>query len=143
MVQQRTSPTPSFPLPLSASTALQNFTPTQWDDLMADLLAALVACQTAVNGKTFENKAWAWRQYTEYCESCSLINNFFLNRMSQNKKIKIMGVSALDVRKRRFSGPGNALLAKSSVSSTLNLVAVTFHENGREDPKRDAEHNIA
>jgi hypothetical protein len=34
-------------------------------------------------------------------------------------------------------------LAENSVSSTLNLVAATFRENGRDNPKRDAECNIA
>ena len=49
---------------------------------MVDLAAALAARQTAVNGSTLETDAWAWIQYTEYCESCSLRNNFFLDGMS-------------------------------------------------------------
>jgi hypothetical protein len=102
---------------------------------MADLPAALAACQTAVNGSKFKNKAWTCRGYTEYCESCGLGNNFFLNGVSQNEKIEIMGTFALAVCKERFSGPGNAPQAKRSVSITLNLGAVTIQENGREDPK--------
>ncbi len=39
------------------------------------------------------------------------------------------------VCKEKFSGPGNAPQAKSSISSILDLGAVTFRENGREDPK--------
>jgi hypothetical protein len=52
-----------------------------------------------------------------------------------------MGAFTVAVNKGRFSIPGNAPLAKSSVSSTLDLVAATFWENGRGDPKHDAEHN--
>ncbi len=36
-----------------------------------------------------------------------------------------------------------ASLAESSVSSTLDLVAATFRENGRDDPKSDAEGNVS
>jgi hypothetical protein len=34
-------------------------------------------------------------------------------------------------------------LAESTVADTLNHVAATFRENGHNDPKRDAKHNVA
>ncbi len=51
-VQQRTKPNSPFPLPISASSALQNSTPAQQDYLMADLAAALASHQTAVLAET-------------------------------------------------------------------------------------------
>ncbi len=42
----------------------------------------------------------------------------------------------------RFLRPGDGPLAKKSVTNTINAVAATFRENGREDPHRDAERNV-
>ena len=47
------------------------------------------------------------------------------------------------VRQGRFSQPRDAPLAESTVSDTLNHVAAVFRKNGHDDPKRDAEHNVA
>ncbi len=47
------------------------------------------------------------------------------------------------VHQGQFLGPHYAFLAESSVSSTLDLVAATFRENGWDDPKRDAERKVA
>ncbi len=54
-----------------------------------------------------------------------------------------MGAFLVAVRQGQFSGPHYASLAESSVSSTLDLVAAIFRENGRDDPKRGGERNIA
>ncbi len=43
---------------------------------------------------------------------------------------------AVVVHEGRILGPDNASLAKSSDSSTLDLLAATFQENEREDPKQ-------
>jgi hypothetical protein len=128
-----------------ASMALQNCTSTQQqqDYLMADLASALAAHQTAFIRSTLENKARAWRRYSEYCKSCVLGNNPFLKGMSRNKKIEIMGAFAVAVRQGQFSGPHHASLSESSISSTLDLVAASFRENGRDNLTRDAERNFA
>jgi hypothetical protein len=72
---------------------------------MANLASASAAHQTAVNGSTLKNKSRAWRRYSKYWESCSLGNNLFLEGMSRNKKIKIMGAFAVAVHQGQFSGP--------------------------------------
>jgi hypothetical protein len=110
---------------------------------MADLAAALAAHQTAVGGGTFENKARAWKWYTEYCNRVGLRHNPFLDGMSRQHKIKIMGAFAVALRQGQFSRAADAPLAHSTVGDTLNLVAVTFRDNGRDDPKRDAGNNVA
>jgi hypothetical protein len=132
-----------FPLSLTASTALQNCTSTQQDYLTAELASASAAHQTAVNRSTLKNKAWALRRYSEYCKSCGLGNNPFLNGMLRNKKIEIMGAFAVAVFQEEFSGPHHASLAESSVSSTLDLVAASFRGNGRDDPTHDTECNFS
>ena len=53
-----------------------------------------------------------------------------------------MGAFALAIRKGQFSRQSDAPLAKKSVSNTVNAVAATFRENGREDPHRDAERHV-
>jgi predicted subunit of tRNA(5-methylaminomethyl-2-thiouridylate) methyltransferase len=63
--------------------------------------------------------------------------------MSRNHRIKIIGGFAVAVRQGQFFRPRDAPLAESTVSDTLNHVAVVFRENGHNDPKRDAERNVA
>ncbi len=43
----------------------------------------------------------------------------------------------------QFSRAADAPLAHSTVGDTLNLVAATFRDNGRDDPKQEAENKIA
>jgi hypothetical protein len=63
--------------------------------------------------------------------------------MSRQHKIKIMGAFAMALCQGQFSRAADAPLAHSTVGDTLNLVAATFRDNGRDDPKRDAENNVA
>jgi hypothetical protein len=110
---------------------------------VADLAAALAARETAVGQKTHKNKAQAWDQYTKWCEQCGLGNNRFLNGLSRQHKIEIMGAFAVAIREGRFSWQSNDTLAQKSVSDTLNFVAATFQEHRHEDPKKDVDNNVA
>jgi len=110
---------------------------------MADLASATAARQTAVGGNTLDNKTWAWNHYSEYCQSIGLGDNLFLEDMSRTHQIKIIGGFAVAVCQGRFCQPRDAPLAESAVSDTLNHVAAVFRENGHDDPKRDAERNVA
>jgi hypothetical protein len=110
---------------------------------MADLTSAMTARQTAFSGNTLNNKSWAWNCYSKYCKSIGLGDNLFLQDMCQTHQIKIIGGFAVAVHQGQFSGPRDAPLAESTVSDTLNHVAAVFRENGHDDPKRDAERNIA
>jgi hypothetical protein len=101
---------------------------------MADLAAALAAHQTAVGGGTLKNKAWVWKRYTEYCNRIGLGNNPFLDGMSRQHKIKIMGTFAVALCQGQFSRAADAPLAHSTVRDTLNLVAATFWDNRKDDP---------
>ncbi len=140
---KRTHQHSPHPLLLSASTALQNCSTAKWDYLVADLAAASAARQTAVGGGTLENEARVWKRYTEYCNRVGLGHNPFLIRMSRQHKIKIMGPFAVALHQGQFSRAADAPLAHSTVRDTLNLVAATFWDNGRDDPKQDSENNVA
>ena len=53
-----------------------------------------------------------------------------------------MRAFALTVHEGQFLRLGDGPLAQKSVTNTINAVAATFRENGREDPHRDAERNV-
>jgi len=103
----------------------------------------MAARQTAVSGNTFDNETQAWNRYSEYCQSIGLGDNLFLKDMSRTHRIEIIGGFVVAVRQGQFSRPRDAPLAESTVSDTLNHVAAVFRENGHDDPKRDAERNVA
>ncbi len=110
---------------------------------MADLASATAARQTAVEGNTLDNETRAWNRYSGYCQSIGLGDNLFLEDMSRTHRIKIIGGFAVAVRQGQFSRPRDAPLAESTVSNTLNHFDAVFRENGHDDPKRDAERNVA
>ena len=100
---------------------------------MADLASATAARQTAVGGNTLDNETRVWNRYSEYCHSIGLGDNLFLEDMSRT----------VAMRQGQFSQPRDAPLSESTVSDTIDHVAVVFRENGYDNPKRDAERNIA
>ncbi len=110
---------------------------------MADLASATAARQTAVGGNTLDNETRAWNRFSEYCKSIGLGDNLFLEDMSRTHRIEIIGGFTVAVRQGQFSRPRDAPLAESTVSDTLNHVAAVFRENGHDNPKRDAERNVA
>ncbi len=107
------------------------------------LTAALAAHQTAVGGGTLKNKAWAWKWYTEYCNRVGLGHNPFLDGMSRQHKIKIIGTFGVALCQGQILRAADSPLAHSTVGDTLNLVAATFRNNQRDDPKRDTENDVA
>ena len=109
---------------------------------MADLASVMAARQTAIGGNTLDNETQAWNRFSEYCQSIGLGDNIFLEDMSQTHQIEIIG-GFVAVHQGRFSRQRDAPLAESTVSDTLNHVAAVFRENGHDDPKRDAERNVA
>ena len=109
---------------------------------MADLAAALAAAEEGVGGGTHENDTRAWARYTQYCDSVGIDRNYFLDGMPRQHKLAIIGAFAVAIREGRFSRQSDAPLAKNTVSNTVNAVAATFRENGREDPHRDAERHV-
>ncbi len=89
---------------------------------MADLFAALVAAEEGVGGGTHENDTRAWTQYTQYCDSIGLNGNYFLDGMSHQHKLTVMGAFPVAIRKGQFSRQSDAPLDRKSVSNTVNAV---------------------
>ena len=109
---------------------------------MADLASASAAAEEGVGGGTHENDTRAWARYTQYCDSVGIDRIYFLVGMPRQHKLAIIGAFAVAIREGRFSRQSDAPLAKNTVSNTVNAVAATFRENGREDPHRDAERHV-
>ncbi len=78
---RRTHQNSRFTLPLTGSSSFQDCTPSQRNNLVADLAAATVAAEAGVGGGTHENNARAWPRYTKYCDSIGLDGNYFLYGM--------------------------------------------------------------
>jgi hypothetical protein len=66
----------------------------------------------------------------------------FLDGLSRQHKIKVMGAFAMAIHQGRFSRQNDAPLAESTVADTLNLVAATLGENGHKDPPKDVKNNF-
>jgi hypothetical protein len=130
-------------LPIATSQTLQNNTPSQQDYLLADLTAALAACQGAVGRNIRKNDAQAWNCYLEYCNHIGFGHNLFLDKNSQQERIKIMGAFAVAVHQGQFWLHCHALLAESTVASTINAVAAIFRENGHDNLPKNAEKTLA
>ena len=101
---------------------------------MADLLAANVACEAAVTGKTHKDNDRAWRRWLEYTDSVGLGSNPFLDGFSRHQQIRLMGAFAMAYREGRFSGPSYECLAEGTVRSALSAISQTFRENDRPNP---------
>ena len=65
------------------------------------------------------------------------------DNLPRQHRMEIMGAFAVVVHEGQFLRQGDAPLAKNTVSNTINAVAATFREKGREDPQRDTEHNVS
>jgi hypothetical protein len=110
---------------------------------VADLSAALSARETAVGQKTHKNKARAWDRYKKWCQQVGLGDNPFLDGFSRQHQIEVMGAFAMTICDGQFSQQNDDPLAQKTVADTLNFVAVTFQEHGREDPPKDVNNNVA
>jgi len=75
---------------------------------------------------THENDTRAWARYTQYCNSVGIDRNYFLDGMPRQHKLTIIGAFAVAIREGRFSRQSDAPLTKTTVSNTVNAVAVTF-----------------
>ncbi len=62
--------------------------------------------------------------------------------MPRQHKLAVMGAFAVAVCKGQFLQQSDAPLTQKSVPNTVNTVAATFQENGREDPHWDAERHV-
>ena len=125
LVRRRTNLNASLPLPLSASTALQNV------PLPYKITSRLTLLLLWLPVKQHLMEAHSRSMFRRGEDTQSTMNLAALETSSslaechETKRSKSWELFPMAVREGRFSGPGNAPLAKSSVSSTLNFVAAT------------------
>jgi hypothetical protein len=70
---------------------------------MADFHAAATAPECAITGTTHNNGAQAWRRWEQYCKSVGC-NNIYLDSLTRQEQILMLGAFAMDVRTGRFLG---------------------------------------
>jgi hypothetical protein len=103
---------------------------------MADCIAAQVAHEIAVTGKTHKDQARSWTRWTTYCGWIGL-SDPFLDNFTCHAQIKFLGSFAMAMREARFSRSSHVRLAKGSISSAISHVCQTFRKHGRPNPSLD------
>jgi hypothetical protein len=136
LIGQGTNPNLLHPLPITDSAPFQDSTPAHQNYLVADCVAAQVACESAVQRKTHKDQTWSWDRWTEYCGWIGL-SDPFLNNIPRTSRIKLIGTFAVAMCDARFSGPSYDRLAHGSVTSAISHVCQTFREHGRPNPSLD------
>ena len=130
-------------MPISATTAFQNCTTANRDCLLTDLIAVEVTHEGAVTGGTHESQARSWRRFQEYVESIGLGHNCFLVSFNRPQQDKIMCAFAMAMRQVQFSGPSHDRLVEGTIRNTILNVCSTFRENGRPNPTKDKDMQLA
>jgi hypothetical protein len=96
---------------------------------MTDCIAAQVARETAVKGKTHEDQAWLWTRWTTYFGWIGL-SDPFLDDFTYHARIKLLGAFAMAMREACFSRSSHVRLAKGSISRAISHVCQTFCKHG-------------
>jgi hypothetical protein len=103
---------------------------------MADCIAAQVARETAVTGKTHKNQARSWTQWTTYCGWIGLSDPFLAN-FTCHAGIKLLRAFTMAMQEASYSRSSHVRLAKGSFSSAISHVCQTFCEHGQPNPSLD------
>ena len=119
---------------LTGSLSFRDYSVTERNNLVADCVAAQIACEHAVEQGTQEKKDWAWRRWKEYIQSIKIKDNVLLEYFSREHRHIIIGVFAMGVREARFSRPSHEQLDTGTVKDTMQYVCTTFQENGYQNP---------
>jgi hypothetical protein len=96
---------------------------------VADLSSSALARERAVQGGTNANQALSWQWWIKYCKSIGLDSDIFLDRLSRENRINIIGAFAVTMRDGRFSSSTRTTLGIKTVQGTINHVVATFREN--------------
>jgi hypothetical protein len=116
---------------------------TQRDQLLADLSFAHCSQLAAVTAQTTEKNKRAWRRWTAYLTDVGLGHDLFLTGLSRAERHRILSAFAQAVRSARFSAARFDILTAGVVKATISDVAATFRAHDREDPRLDADGEVA
>ncbi len=140
--QQRTHLNTPSPLPTTDADALQNISAAQRDQLLADFATAAITREQAVTGGTHDNKSCAWARWEEYCLSIGC-QDIFMDSLSKQEQILLLGAFAMAVRSGRFSDLQFNTLVEGTVRGTISNVVQTFQSTGRQNPTKDADDKLS
>ena len=129
-------------LPGTDAGKLPNISTTQWDQLMADLLAAAAARDWAITGASHDNRARAWEWWRRYCKSIGC-NNPFLDRFSQIEQNLMFGAFAMAIREDRFSKDCTEPLVEGTVWGAISHLVQAFWESGQQNPTKDTDNMLS
>jgi hypothetical protein len=130
-------------IPITGPSLLPHSSFTQQNRLVDDLLASDAARQAAVQGSTHDNHARAWLRWRTYCESVGLADDIYLTSFNKQQQARIIGAFGHSLREGRYSrGPPNTMAA-SSIKGTINNVVAAFRREGRPNPTRDSDGQLA
>ncbi len=109
---------------------------------MADFATAVATCERAVTGAAHDDKAQAWGRWTKYCASVGC-NNPFMDKLSQQEQIFMLGSFAMAVRKGRFLGECFQVLAEGTVPGAISHVVQAFWAKGRPNPTKNVDPELS
>ena len=101
-----------------------------------------LACERAVREGIHDNKSCAWTRWKEYCLSvgCQVI---FMNSLSNQERILLLGAFAMAVRSGRFSNSRFNTLAEGTVRDTISNMVQYLWLPGRQNPTEDADNELS
>ena len=78
----------------------------------------------------------------QYCNSVRC-NDFYLDRLTQQEKILILGAFAMAVREGRFLWERHERLAEGTAQGTISHVVQAFRVNGRPNPTKEVDSKLS
>ena len=101
------------------------------DKLSAAGLTREVARTSGTNAKL---DRW-WDRWEEFCEKIELEGDYFMELLTDDDKVRILGAFAQAVRDREFSPSSKKDLVSSTCKEAVDKVAEVFRTNNRRDPR--------
>jgi hypothetical protein len=112
--------------------------------LLADLNAAKSSRNGAVvEGTTNEKFSLAWNHYKSYLMSIGIVDDWYLDNFSRDKKHKILGAFCNAIRESRHHSKLVKTNILDSVGAALDNVSQAFKLAGRADPRLDRDGKFA
>ena len=105
--------------------------------MLADLNAAKSSRKGAVVEGTNEKFSLAWKRYKSYLMSIGIVDNWYLDNLSRDKKHKILGAFCNAIRESRLHSKSVRINKSDSVRAALDNVSQAFKLAGRADPRLD------
>ena len=103
------------------------------DKLQAARSAREIARTSGTNAKLDR----AWSRWADFLTRIELNHDEFLDNLTDDDKIRILGAFAQAIREREFSRAGQKDLASGTCREAVDKVAEVFRANRRRDPRHD------